>query len=239
MNHALIFAGGVGARMHSKSLPKQFLLVHGRPIIVHTLEHFQDLSEVDNVVVVCTRDWISHMKELVAKFRLDKVTKVVPGGKTALESQRIGLRAIEHEGAAPGDLVLIHDGVRPLIDEDTIRSCLLEAGIHGSAATIAPATETIARLDELGDIASTVERSECVLARAPQTFRLGEILAAHERAEKEGLEFVDSASMMIHFGHKVHAVKGTSENIKVTTPADYFICRALLDARESEQVSGL
>lgn len=239
MIHALIFAGGVGTRMHTNALPKQFLMVHGKPVIVYTIQAFEKLDAVDDICVVCTPDWVEHMNSLVDEFLLGKVSLVVPGGSTALESQRIGLEALDSCGASGEDVVLIHDGVRPLIDGETIRSCIDSVEIYGSAVTVAPAIETIATLDADGNISSTVRRSDCVLARAPQAFHLGEMLAVHRRAQADGLTFVDSATMMTHYGHKAHAVEGKPENIKVTTPSDYFTMRALLDARECEQIGGL
>lgn len=237
MNYALIFAGGVGRRMNSREKPKQFLEIHGKPIIVHTLEHFQKSGQIDGICVVIVSEWLDHMKTLIDQYRLTKVNWLVEGGDSALASQYNGLRAIS-ESVEDG-IVLIHDGVRPLIDGKLISRCIESVERYGSAVTVAPAIETIVQVDRDHMIRSTVERSECFLARAPQCFYLKDILAAHEQTRRNGLSFIDSTSMMLHFGHTVHTVAGPSENIKVTNPADFYICRALLDARENEQIIGL
>ena len=241
MNYALIFAGGVGKRMNSRALPKQFLEIHGKPIIIHTIENFSNHPEIDAICLVCVADWMEHMQELLNRFHIKKVKWLVPGGETALESQYLGLCAIQNsEQYNGGDIVLIHDGVRPLIDRKLIHDCIDGVNMYGSAITVAPAVETIILSDEKGEISDTVERDKCKLARAPQSFRIGDILKAHEQArnEAEG-PFIDSTSLMLHYGYPLHTVEGPAENIKVTNPADFFICRALLDAIENSQIFGI
>lgn len=239
MNYALIFAGGVGSRMNSRAKPKQFLEIHGKPIIIYTIEHFEAHPEIESICVVIVPDWLDYMNFLVRKFNLKKVKWVIPGGSSALESQYKGLSAIG-KVANKEDIVLIHDGVRPLINENLISDCIKDVNQFGSAVTVAPAIETIIRTGENNIIQDTFPRSECQLARAPQCFRIGEIIDAHEKAKAEGIySFVDSTSMMLHFGYKIHTVEGPSENIKVTNPADFFICRALLDAKENSQIYGI
>lgn len=239
-NVAVIFAGGVGQRMNSKAKPKQFLEIHGKPIIVQTIEHFQKSNEIDAICVVVVDDWVEYMKALVEKYRLTKTHWVIPGGKTALESQYKGLKIIDEAKDTDETVVLIHDGVRPLINTELISDCISHVRKYGSAVTVAPAIETIVQADKNNMIYSTVERSECFLARAPQCFFLKDILSAHEEALKEGTyNYVDSTSLMLHFGFKVHIVEGPAENIKVTNPADFYICRALLDAKENSQINGL
>ncbi len=236
-NIAIIFAGGVGKRMNSKAKPKQFLEIHGKPVIIHTVEHFENHPEIDSICIVSVSEWMDHLRGLLKKYGIQKVKWVVPGGATALESQLNGLRAVfDGEDA----VVLIHDGVRPLINDRVITDCIASVKKFGSAVTVAPATETIVMQNEQGNIVNTIARSECVLARAPQCFRLADILSVHEQAVQEGKhDFIDSTSMMLHYGKTVHTVQGPAENLKVTTPADFYICRALLDAREDTQLYGL
>ena len=133
MNYALIFAGGVGSRMNSKAIPKQFLEIHGKPIIVHTIEHFEEHQQIDAICVVIVKEWLEYMKSLVEKFSLRKVRWIIPGGSSALESQYYGLVAInENHHIGEKDIVLIHDGVRPLIDEKVISDCVRETKEYGS-----------------------------------------------------------------------------------------------------------
>lgn len=241
MNYALIFAGGVGSRINSKAKPKQFLEIHGKPILIYTIEHFENHPDIDAICVVIVEQWLSYTKQLIEKFHLRKVRWIVSGGNSALESQYNGLNMIQSSVKLnEDDIVLIHDGVRPLINETVISSCISGVREYGSAITVAPAIETIIRANENGFIKDTFPRAECQLARAPQSFYLKNIISVHERAKEDNCyDFVDSTSMMLHYGYPVHTVEGPSENIKVTNPADFYICRALLDAKENSQIYGI
>ena len=241
MNYALVFAGGVGQRMNSKAKPKQFLEVHGRPILIHTLEHFENHPQIDGICLVCVADWLDYARQLLEKFNIKKVRWLVVGGSTALGSQYNGLKTMYESGVCTGeDIVLIHDGVRPLINEKLITDCIAAVEQYGAAVSVGPAVETVVQTDGDGMICSTIPRSECVLARAPQAFRLGGIIKTHETAIAEGKhDFIDSASMMLYHGQRIHTVEGPAENIKVTNPADFYVCRALLDARENLQIYGI
>ncbi len=237
-NIAVIFAGGTGKRMNTRSRPKQFLELHGKPILVYTLEEFNNHPEIDGIVLVILKEWLSYCEELVDRFRLTKVQAVVAGGETALESQRNGLKKA-NELFGTESIVLIHDGVRPLVDEETISRNIASVKAHGTAITTTPAIETITVKTETGEVGEIIERSRVEMARAPQSFFLGDILDAHRRAEEDGLSFIDSASMMQHYGHKLYTVQGSPENIKITTPNDFYTFRALVDARENSQIFGI
>ena len=236
MTTALLFAGGVGKRMNTKALPKQFLEINGKPIIIHTIEQFDKHPEIDEICIVCVEDWLDHLKSLLEEFKVKKVKFIVAGGDTALNSQYNGLKAIS-ENMTDDDIVLIHDGVRPIIDEKLISKCIASVKEYGSGICVAPATETIIRADDDGFIKSTVLRSECMLARAPQCFYTKDILEVHKQAIKDNNhDHIDSVTMMLSYGKKLHIVIGPAENLKVTTPVDFYICKALLDARESSQL---
>lgn len=238
MNVAVIFAGGTGQRMNSRTRPKQFLELHGKPIIVYTLERFDRHPDIDAIVVVCLWEWSDVLNDCIARYGLKKVASVVPGGSSGQESIRNGV--VEAARMYPDDsIVLIHDGVRPLIDDDTITRCIQCAKEHGNAITVVPAIETVVQSKD-GIITNFIKREDCCLARAPQCFRLGDIRDAHERAQEDRLgDFIDSASLMAHYGHTLHEVMGSSANIKVTTPPDYYIMRAIMDAQEDSQIFGL
>ena len=239
-NVAVIFAGGTGQRMNTRTRPKQFLELHGKPIIVYTMEAFDQHSEIDGIIVVMLESWIGYTQELVRKFGLRKIKKIVPGGDSGQESIYNGLCAAS-EFYGENDIVLIHDGVRPLIDEDTISANIRSVKERGTAITVTSAIETITMKDETGAVGTIIDRSMCELARAPQSFYLGEILGVHNkvREEQTGTGFIDSASMMKHYGYKLYTVQGKPENIKITTPSDYYIFRAMVDARENSQIFGL
>ena len=240
MNTALIFAGGSGTRMNSKTRPKQFLELNGKAIIIHTLEYFERCSEIDNIAVVCIADWIDYLKELLKKNFITKVKWIVPGGSTGQESICNGLKAIYADCPDPKDsVVLIHDGVRPLISEQLIKDNIECVRKHGTAITVVPQNETVVSINDDNEIVSTTERSTARIARAPQSFILEDIMECHRKAIAEGKNnMIDSASMMTEYGHKLHVVEGPIENIKITTPSDYYIFRAIFEARENSQIFG-
>ena len=238
MNIALIFAGGSGSRMNSRARPKQFLQFYGKELIVHTLDNFQNHPEIDEIVVVCIEDWIPYLKKLLAKYGIDKAKIIVPGGSTGQESIYKGLSAI-HKYASEDSIILVHDGVRPFINENLISECIKSVEKYGSAITVTPAIETIVTTSE-GKITSITDRSKCYHAKAPQCFRLGELFEAHEKAIKDGLlNMIDSASLMKYYGHELYTVPGNFDNIKITTPADFYTFKALYEVREQQQIFGL
>ncbi|MBR1494040.1 MAG: 2-C-methyl-D-erythritol 4-phosphate cytidylyltransferase [Acidaminococcaceae bacterium] len=240
MNAALIFAGGAGQRMNTRTKPKQFLELHGKPILIHTIDIFELHPEVDAIVVVCLEQWIPYARRLMRHYQIEKVQWIVPGGETGQQSIRSGLDALESAGL-PGDtLVLIHDGVRPLIDFDTISRNIACAKEYGNAITVTPAVETIIDVTPQDEVHNIMDRSICRLARAPQTFRLADILDAHRRAVRDGnMNMIDSAMLMSRYGAKLHIVEGPVENIKITTPSDFYIFRAIFEARENSQIWGI
>jgi 2-C-methyl-D-erythritol 4-phosphate cytidylyltransferase len=240
-NTALIFAGGVGKRMQSTNRPKQFLELGGKPIIIHTIEHFEEHPDIDAIVVVCIESWIDFLKEQLAKFNIHKVIAVVPGGASGQESIRNGLYAIRDNIGmdAQNVTVLIHDGVRPLINEKVITDNIESVKKYGNAITVVPAIETIIETDADGELTKVEDRNRCRMARAPQSFVLADILEAHRRLIEDGEEeMIDSAMLMQHYGAKLHTVIGPTENIKITTPTDYYLFRALVEAKENQQFGG-
>ena len=242
MNIAVIFAGGTGTRMNTRAIPKQFLEMHGKPVLIYTLEQFNQHPEVERIVLVCLESWIDHAKKLIQKFGIHKIAAVVPGGDSGQESIFHGIKAAQ-EVVPVGEknIVLIHDGVRPLIDQETISKGLACVRQHGNAVTTTPAIETIfVNEDDNGQVGQIFNRSCCVMARAPQCFYLQDIYEAHKKAQAEQkLDFIDSAMMMQYYGHKLYMVDGPVENIKITTPTDFYLFRALLDAKENIQIVGL
>ena len=240
MNTALIFAGGTGTRMKTTGRPKQFLEIYNKPIIIYTLEHFDQHPDIDNIVVVCLSGWIEYLKKQIDKFGLNKVKAIVEGGSTSQESTRIGLNTIAQFQNPKETIVLIHDGVRPLINADVISENIESVKKYGNAITVAPAIETIITTNDDGDANSVIDRNLCRLARAPQSFILEDIIRMHERAMKDHYDkMIDSASLMIHYGEKLHLVNGPSENMKITTPSDFYVFRAILEAKENSQIWGL
>ena len=279
MNIAVIFAGGSGTRMTNADKPKQFLMVHGKPIIVHTIEKFQKHPEIGGIVVACLEDWIPYVLEMKKRYGLDKLGAVVPGGETGQMSIYNGLKAAaevyghsDHDANTDGDfdgtigeqnIVLIHDGVRPLIDEKVISDNIAAVKKYGSAITCTPATETVIlvgdetlessagetdegqnknHVESVTDmkrdhVESVPDRSRSRFAKAPQSFFLKDILSVEEKAIGEGrTDMIDSCTLMKEYGYSLHTVIGPYYNIKITTPEDFIIYRALYDAIENEQL---
>lgn len=236
-NIAVIFAGGVGTRMKTSELPKQFLMVHGKPIIVHTLEIFQNHPEIDGIICVCVEGWIDYMEDLKHRYRLEKIAKIVKGGRTGQLSIYNGLKAAEELYGTNETIVLIHDGVRPLISAETISANIASVKENGSAITSVPAQETLIIVDDNEKVSEIVDRSQARLARAPQSFYLKEILSAQENAIAQGLtNMTDSCTLLKHFGKKLVTIPGERNNIKITTPEDFYTFRALSDAKENLQL---
>ena len=242
MNIAVIFAGGSGTRMNTKSRPKQFLDLNGKRIIIYTIELFDNHPEIDGIVVVCLEEWIPYLIKMLKKFEINKVVRIVPGGDSGQQSIFNGLCVAEDYASEKCDkdtIVLIHDGVRPLITETTITDNIRKVKECGSCITVVPATETFVVKQADGNF-EIPRRSDCVLARAPQSFYLKDIIEAHRRCQKEGLsDFIDSCSMMSYYGYRLGIVEGPMENIKITTPTDYFVLRAMVEVHENQQIFGI
>ena len=240
MNIGVIFAGGVGCRMRSKERPKQFLEICNKPIIVYTLEHFENNADIDAIVIACLEEWIPYLEELLYKYRIEKVKKIVPGGRTGQLSIYNGLLAAKEIAGEEDSVVLIHDGVRPLINSRLLSENIKCVKENGSAITTGVVKETIIVVDEKGDVEAIPTRDKSRVAKAPQSFWLRDILEVHEAALKDGVDnCIDSCTMMKNYGHKLHIVDGPSENIKITTPEDFYEMRAILEAKENAQIYGL
>ena len=240
-NIAVIFAGGSGVRMNTRSKPKQFLELRGKPIIIYTLELFDNHPLIDGIVVVCLESWIPFLKKMLKKFEINKVVKIVSGGDSGQDSIYRGLCAVEDYCKDKGEenaVVLIHDGVRPLIVDETITRNIEKVHEKGRAITVVPAIETFVIQKEEGQMVIP-DRSSCLLARAPQSFYLKDILSIHRKNKENGnITFIDSCSMMSYFGYKMATIEGPMENIKITTPTDYFIFRAMVEVHENQQIFG-
>lgn len=237
MNIAVIFAGGMGQRMHSKDVPKQFLKMHKKPIIIYTLEIFENHPEIDAIVIACVDTYIDYLNDLIYKYRIDKVKKIVPGGSSGQMSIYHGLEAAKEVSNGEDTVVLIHDGVRPLINDKVISDNIASVKKNGSAITTGVVQETILVVNDNESIEYVPDRSRSRVAKAPQSFWLNDILSAHYQAQKEGItNYIDSCTLMKNYGHKLFLVDGPSENIKITTPGDFFVMRAFLDAQENQQL---
>lgn len=241
-NIAVIFAGGYGARMNMPGMPKQFLEANGKPVIIYTLQVFEQHPQIDAICIACIEPWIPNLKQLISKYGIKKVVSVVPGGATGQDSIYNGLCAAcqyADENYESETYVLIHDGVRPLVLPETISTNIKIAHEQGNCITCVPATETCVITPKDG-YPFVPDRNESYIARAPQTFRLADILSVHEKAREAGRhDYIDSSTLMHHYGYYLYSCIGSYENIKITTPTDFFIFRAILKMREDQLAFGI
>lgn len=235
MNTVVIFAGGVGSRMKTQGIPKQFLKINGMPIIIHTLKAFEDTEEIDAIVVSCLETHINELKGYVNEYGLKKVQKIVPGGRTSQESIINGLIEAKKASTGENDIVLIHDGVRPIIDEDLIKRNIEAVQQYGSSISCAQQKETTILSENGEEIMQITDRAKTWVARAPQAFFLDDILEAQRNAVKSGdINCVDSCTVMKKYGKikNPHITRCDTDNIKITTPDDYYIAESLINARK-------
>ncbi|MCL2051431.1 MAG: 2-C-methyl-D-erythritol 4-phosphate cytidylyltransferase [Lachnospiraceae bacterium] len=237
-NIALIFAGGTGQRMNTQTKPKQFLELHGKPIIVYTLNHFENHPEIDGILIVCVENWIDELKKMIKLYTFEKIMKIVSGGDGADMSIYNGLKSLS-EICKQDDIILIHDGVRPLINKDLISANIAKVKKYGNAITVEAARESIVRLCENERVIDVPPRESMYTAKAPQSFKFGDIWPLYQRAQKEGVRTTDSAHLLSIYNVEMHTVESTPNNIKITAPADYYIYRALYEAMENQQILGI
>lgn len=222
MNIAVIFAGGTGTRMKSGKTPKQFLELDGEPILIRTIMNFERHREIDAIAVVCLESWIDQLKILMKKSNIQKVRWIVSGGETGQQSIYNGLRAVADEiGIDKETIVLLNDGVRPIVSQEIISENIACVKKNGSSVTVCPVSETIVEINESGEIVHIPIRKNCYLSKAPQGFYLKELLEAHEKSILENrFDCTNSAELMKRYGHSLYVVYDTEKNMKITTPID-------------------
>ena len=236
---AIIFAGGVGSRMGA-SIPKQFLEVQGKPIIIHTLEKFEYHPEITKIYVACKEDLIPQLENMVKKFNIQKIPAhgIVPGGSSGQESIYNALCAAARENEG-NSIVLIHDGVRPVITEDVITRGIESVIKYGSAITCTKAFETPIISIDGENVSKMPPRGTSFTAQAPQCFYLKDILEAHIITREKNPTYesiIDSCTLMHQLRRDVHIIEGNRDNIKVTTPEDYLRLLAILSFKDQQRI---
>lgn len=226
MISVVIFAGGVGSRMKSEDIPKQFIEVEGKPIIIHTIEKFDNHPEVDKIVVACLESWIQILEWELKKHGIEKVVSIVCGGKTGHESIHNGLVEV-NKYSSNDDIVLICDGVRPMISENLITNCIEETKKFGTAVPVTPSIDSVLESIDGVFCHKNYERNTMFITQAPQGYYMEKIMWAHNEAEKRNINAPTSSSeLLIELGEKVHLFIGERRNIKVTTPEDLYTLRS-------------
>ncbi|MCR4636478.1 IspD/TarI family cytidylyltransferase [Butyrivibrio fibrisolvens] len=233
MNIALIIAGGSGERMH-QDIPKQFLSINDRPVIVYTLEAFEHHPEIDEIAVVCIEGWEQVLMAYARQFGITKLKSVIPGGDCGQASIRNGVYALE-ESHSKDDIILIHDAIRPLVSAEIISDCIRVTSMYGNAIAVIPCAEAMLTTDDEQVSTGSYPRDGLKRTQTPQGFKLGDICDLHRRALDKGITgSIASCTLMIEMGQQVHFSIGSEKNVKLTTLEDIDIFKALLSAKRSE-----
>ena len=235
MNVAVIIAGGSGHRM-GQDIPKQFMHVDNCPIIVHTMKCFQNHPDIHAIAVVCLKGWETVLQSYANQFMIDKLKWIFPGGETGMESIHNGIYGLKEAGCEDEDLVLIHDSVRPLLSQDIISSNIAICKAYGYAVTGIQCREAILESEDGFSTDTSIPRDKLIRTQTPQTFRLKNIIAAHEEAKEKGItNSVASCTLMAELGGRtMHIVPGSEKNIKVTTVEDLEMIKALMHVHKED-----
>ena len=242
-NIAIVFAGGTGQRMKANvdSLPKQFLKINEKPIIIHTLELFEKHPEIDKIYIAIHPDYYDYMHDLVKHYYITKTAKIVNGGATGQDSIYKALKSAQEENDT-NSIVLIHDGVRPNITAEVISRTIECAQKKGNAITCTNSFETILISEDNISPTTVPYRKNTYSAQAPQAFNLGEIVEAHETIRKTNPDYtdiVDSCTLFNTLGKKTYMIPGNRGNIKITTIEDLYLLRALIRFKEDAEAFGV
>ena len=229
----------MGKRMKSKNgVLKQFLEIDKIPILIRTIKTFEIEEEIDAIVVVMKYGFIDYTNELLDKYKIKKVKRVVVGGETGQESIYNGLIAAQEISKSDDDIVLIHDGVRPFIDGELIRANIESVKKYGSAISCVALTETVLVSDGNQHISQIPLRANTLVAKAPQSFYLKDIIAAHKKTMEAGIyDSVDSCTLMYKYEKDLAIIMTDYDNIKITTPEDLFVAESIHKKKNKKRKS--
>ncbi len=226
---AIIIAGGVGSRT-KQQVPKQFINVYDKPIIIYTLEQFQKHSEINKIVVVCLEGWHDVLNAYAKQYGISKLFKIVLGGNSGQESIKNGMDCLS-DICSKEDIILVHDSIRPMVSMDIISDCILKCQLFGNGVSSLPITEQIFWVKDEKSTEEYIPREQVKMIQTPQAYQYGNLKAAYEKAWKEKIGMKDSCytnTMMADLGEKLYFSKGSSKNIKITTKDDIEIFKAMV-----------
>lgn len=231
MNIALIIAGGVGQRMQQE-IPKQFMNVFDKPVIMYTLEAFEKHPEIDKIAVVCLDGWHDILKAYARQYKLNKLDFVISGGTNGQDSIRAGIfEAEKHYN--PEDVILVHDSIRPLVSQEIISDCIVQCKRFGSAISAIPCTTAVLKREKGEKSTLNVPRETLAITQTPQAFPLEKLAKIHRLALERGItNATASCSLMVELGETVHFSIGSELNIKLTTTNDFNMFKALLSLEQ-------
>ncbi|MBQ1324965.1 MAG: 2-C-methyl-D-erythritol 4-phosphate cytidylyltransferase [Solobacterium sp.] len=234
MNIALITAGGVGSRT-GQFVPKQFINVFDKPVIIYTMESFQNHPEIDAIYVACLEGWEGFMDLYAKQFGITKLKGIVRGGKTGQESIENVLAVIEKE-CSPDDIVMVQDGARPYVEPQIISANIETCRLHGNAVTAIDCKEAMLVTADKISSRSSVDRETLYRTQTPHTMYLKDMLALHEEAKAKGITgSVATCTLLIECGYEVWFVPGSDFNFKITSREDLMLFRALVSVLEQEK----
>lgn len=233
-NIALIIAGGVGTRM-GQDIPKQFISVNDKPVIVYTLEAFQKHPDIDSIEVVCLDGWHDALMAYAKQFGIAKLENIVSGGENGQDSIRNGIMDIFQRYNSEEDIVLVHDAIRPMVLPEIITDNIKVCQKYGNAITVVPCTAAMLKTYDAISTEEQVARDNLKITQTPQAFYIKDIIEAHKEALERGItNSVASCTMYIELGKKLYMSKGSEKNLKLTTTEDIEIFKALLMAKKDE-----
>lgn len=230
---AIILAGGVGSRM-GLDYPKQFLMIQGKPLIVHTTFCFQKNSNITSILIVCEKNWIGYVKQLIDEYKLTKVSWIIPGGKTSHDSTRNGIFYLSNILNSE-DYVIIHDAARPILPQKAIDNMIDLAKHMGNAALAIPCYETVLLTDDKKSGKQPVDRNKLMRIQTPQMYLYKDIKEAYDKAENDDIhDFVYANMVAVYYGMSIYFSKGFTNNIKVTCPEDVPLVESLMNFSEEQ-----
>ncbi len=233
-NLALIIAGGVGERTH-QDIPKQFIHVHDVPVIIYTLEAFQNHPQIDAIEVVCLEGWHDVLRAYSKQFGITKLENIVNGGETGQDSIRNGLYDLANRYHEDDDIVLIHDAIRPMVSSNIISENIRVCREKGNAITVIPCTSVMLRTEDSVISTNQIPRENLKITQTPQTFFINELVSVHKKAiKREFAPAIASCALYVEMGMPVYLSVGSEKNIKITTSEDIEIFQSLLDSKRPE-----
>lgn len=231
-NIALIIAGGIGARMN-QDIPKQFINVYDKPVIIYTMEAFQRHPHIDGIEIVCLDGWHDVLRAYAKQFGISKLENIVSGGINGQDSIRNGIFDIAKKHQNDNDIVLIHDAIRPMVSNDIISDNIRVCKQYGNAISVVPCTAAMLKTYDALSTEEQVARDNLKITQTPQAFFINDIVEAHKEALLKGItNSVASCTMYIELGRKLYMSAGSEKNLKLTTAEDIEIFKALLNARK-------
>ena len=233
--NVIILAGGTGSRMNA-GIPKQFIKVDGVPIIVDTIKNFEKNNRINSIVVVCLKEWIPHLNQLIREYKLTKILDVIPGGATGHHSSRNGVLYFKNL-MSDDDFLIIHDAARPLLPQEIINQMINVAFKEGNACTAIPINDTVIETNDQKSGIKQIERSSIMRVQTPQAYNYKLIKNLYEKADQEGkCDFIYANTMALYYGVRIFLSKGFNANLKLTTKQDIAFYKAMKKFSEEELI---